>query len=139
MNKSKRLFSFIIDMIIILSFVEIINQVVNTNIHTYVVETEFYKIINNISYDFIFVLAYFFYFDIFKNGTTLAKNILNLKIINNDNLTPKKDILLKRTFVKTLEIIFLPISGIVFLLYDKTLHDIIFNTSVVESNNQSYN
>jgi len=91
MNKSKRLFSFIIDMIIILSFVEIINQVVNTNIHTYVVETEFYKIINNISYDFIFVLAYFLYFDIFKNGTTLAKNILNLKIINEKILENKKN------------------------------------------------
>lgn len=86
------------------------------------------------SLSFLFYLLYFFIFDLFNNSITIGKLVMKIKVIlqNEDELTLK--IKMYRTTLKTISILFLPISALVFLITGKSLQDSYCSTKIVDVN-----
>ncbi|MCZ4320125.1 RDD family protein [Aequorivita viscosa] len=130
---NKRIFAFLIDLLIITTisslssgFFEIERALGTTTI--------FYQTVTyGISWSFLFYAMYFIIFDIFNDAITVGKQLLKIKVVlKNDNpLSLRAQIY--RTVLKTISILFLPISAFVFLINGKTLQDSYCNTKTVEN------
>ncbi|MCG2417932.1 RDD family protein [Aequorivita sp. F47161] len=130
---NKRIFAFLIDLLIIATisslfsgFFEIERALGTTTIFD---QTVTY----GISWSFLFYAMYFIIFDIFNDAITVGKQLLKIKVVlKNDNpLSLRAQIY--RTVLKTISILFLPISAFVFLINGKTLQDSYCNTKTVEN------
>lgn len=85
------------------------------------------------SFQIIFLLVYFMLFDFFNEGRTFGKLIFSIKVVDKISLSELSLLSrLKRTCLKLITIMFLPISMIVFLIKDGlTLQDKIINTTTI--------
>lgn len=128
--KNKRILAFFIDIFIINVIIQLIGFLIKPDLTEYSFETENYKVISRMSYDFIFYLVYFLLFDFFREGITIGKKVTSLIIVNPKQTTIGRNNLVKRTMLKLLSIVFLPISGVIYLIFDKTLHDDILGLKV---------
>ena len=97
---------------------------------------EFFGIHMNYKFgaSFLLYLCYFLIFDIFNNGNTIGKLILGINVVSNDQSILTGGIRMKRTLLKMLSIIILPISVLLFLFNDSfTIHDHYSNTMTVST------
>lgn len=83
------------------------------------------------SFWFVFCLIYFFLFDVITQGRTIGKTILKIKVVNQNNTELSRKRLFIRSSLKVLNLIFWPITGVLFLLNSWTLQDKICNTKTV--------
>ena len=115
---TKRILSFIIDLTISSFLGNILLSLLSLDIKNEVYNIQFWgKIINyGYSYQFFIILTYFIMFDLLNHGNSFGKLIFSISIRNKNNLDkPIKILLIKRTFLKMLSIIILPISIYLFL------------------------
>lgn len=84
------------------------------------------------SFSFLFYLVYFFAFDIFGNSVTLGKKALGILTLSEKNEDISFKFRMYRTILKTLSILFWPISAMVYLLSGKTLQDTLCRTRTTE-------
>lgn len=80
---------------------------------------------------FVFCFIYFFLFDVITEGRTLGKTILKIKVVNQNNTDLSRKRLFIRSSLKVLNLIFWPITGILFFLNGWTLQDKVCNTKTV--------
>ncbi len=80
----------------------------------------------NLSFELPFLLLYFFVFDYRNNGETLGKVMVNI-------IMPKITLRLKlvRSVLKTISIIFLPVTVIFYLYKKEILHDYILKNKFI--------
>lgn len=113
---TRRVLAFIIDTIII--------SIINTFIMS-IIEIDKYEIysfelfqrkwvLNNNLYLFVLIL-YFIFFDFFKNGISIGKSVLNLRIQSTKNEL-NKSILIRRTLLKFI-LIYSPLLLLVIINY----------------------
>ncbi|WP_297765012.1 RDD family protein [uncultured Muriicola sp.] len=121
--KNKRMLAFIIDLIIIVAIIQLFSLGMSTEVSEYRLTTEHYTLVSRMSYDFVYCLVYFLVFDLFGQGITIGKKATNLRIIHAKRLAIGRNDLVKRTFLKMVSIVLLPVSALVYLLFNKTLHD----------------
>lgn len=122
--KQRRTGAFFVDIVllgIIVTFLESIIEPLNKG-----VSYSMLGIRLNIRFGVTFLLyiSYFLAFDILNRGNTLGKIIFGIKVVYNDNTTPEHKHRLKRTLLKIVSIIVLPVSILLFFLNDSfTIHD----------------
>ena len=83
---------------------------------------------------FVVYLFYFIVFDLLKNGQTIGKQLLNLTVVAKNNKPPdlKKRVL--RSLYKTLGIMVLPVSLILFLTRNYTFQEYYSGTITINNN-----
>jgi len=121
--KNKRILAFLIDMIIVNAIIQLISLLVQPEIPGYRLDTEYYTLVSRLSYDVVFYLVYFLVFDLFGQGVTVGKKATNLVIVDADQTAIGRRELVKRTLLKMVGMILLPISALVYLLFTKTIQD----------------
>ncbi len=131
----KRIYSFLVDCVISNSFGIFIFSLLNLE-KDFVVNS-FKIFLFNFNYgltlQFIIMVMYFIIFDILNNGKTFGKLLFSINVVNKsslENLSVKK--LLERTFYKSLSILVLPISVILFVINNGyTIQDKIVDTKTI--------
>jgi uncharacterized RDD family membrane protein YckC len=130
---NKRILAFLIDLLIIAiistlstGFFEIERELGTTTIFNQ-------TITYGISWSFLFYAMYFIIFDIFNNAVTVGKQLLQIKVALKNNKQLSIQSRIYRTVLKTISILFLPISALVFLINGNTLQDSYCNTKTVET------
>jgi len=121
--KNKRILAFLIDMIIVNAIIQLISLLVQPEIPGYWLDTEYYTLVSRLSYDVVFYLVYFLVFDLFGQGVTVGKKATSLVIVDADQPFIGRSELVKRTLLKMVGMILLPISALVYLLFTKTIQD----------------
>ncbi len=130
--KTKRIFALIIDLLIIATISTLFSGLFNIEkeLGTFTVFEQ--SFVYGINWSVLFYLMYFITFDVFGNSVTIGKQFMKIKFvaINNEELTLKLRI--KRSVLKTISLLFLPISAVVFLLNGFSLEDKFCNTNTIE-------
>jgi uncharacterized RDD family membrane protein YckC len=121
--KNKRILAFFIDLIIINAIIQLFGLLAQTEMSMYSLDTEHYTLVSKMSYDFVFYLGYFLLFDFLSEGVTIGKKATNLVIVDAKQPAIGRNDLVKRTLLKMVSIVVLPISILVYLLFNKTLQD----------------
>ena len=131
-ERQSRIFAFMGDIIAIGS--------INTfaeNIFSFFNESESFVFLGlhftyNFSVSFLLYLCYFMLFDLINHGTTFGKLIFGIKIASKDESKLATTVCLKRSLLKIVSIIILPIAAALFLFKDRfTIHDHFANTITV--------
>lgn len=127
----ERIFALLIDQFIVNSSYSILNQFFNLDFVAKKFLIFGMKGTINVSFIIIASLIYFLSFDFFKNGTTIGKSILKIKIqkINGDDLSFFERF--TTTFVKVISITFLPLSVIYYFFTKTIFHDRIMKIKTV--------
>ena len=116
----KRLLAFLIDFIIISFIYKILDDMFSLSFE--ITELTLFETKIKLSFSFM-ILTFYIYiilFDIFNKGITFGKMIFNLSIDNTDSNLQVVD-LLKRSLLKIITIIILPISILLYLFKNKFL------------------
>ncbi len=121
--KKKRFLAFFIDLIIINAIIQLFGLLMLLEVPEYRLDTEQYTLVSRMSYDFVFYLGYFLLFDFFSQGVTIGKKATSLVMVHAKQPAIKRIDLVIRTFLKMVSIVLLPISTLVYLLFNKTLQD----------------
>lgn len=77
------------------------------------------------------ILFYFFIFDILRNGVTIGKSIVSIQVYKTDNTLPTIGQHLLRSLLKWVSTWIFPLSVIVYIFSQRTLHDAACNTKTV--------
>ncbi|MEM9687200.1 MAG: RDD family protein [Bacteroidota bacterium] len=119
----------------------VVNSIVTFSIQLFpmafkIIDFEFLglRFILGIRLVFVVYLFYFIVFDLLKNGQTIGKQLLNLTVVAKDNKLPdlKKRVL--RSLYKTLGIMVLPVSIILFLTRNYTFQEYYSGTITINNN-----
>lgn len=121
--KNKRILAFLIDMIIVNAIIQLFSLLVQPEMPGYQLDAEHYTLVSRLSYDVVFYLVYFLVFDLFGQGVTVGKKATSLVITNTNQPAIGRSELVKRTLLKMVGMILLPISALVYLLFTRTLQD----------------
>ena len=121
--KNKRILAFLIDMIIVNAIIQFFSLLVQPEMPGYRLDAEQYTLVSRLSYDVVFYLVYFLVFDLFGQGVTVGKKATSLVITNTNQPAIGRSELVKRTLLKMVGMILLPISALVYLLFTRTLQD----------------
>ncbi len=130
--KSQRFLAFFIDLIIINAVIGIFGLLLNHQISLYRMVTGEASVNFKVSFELFYYLIYFVFFDIFKEGITVGKKATGLFIVDQQGGIPDRNELVKRTFLKMIGVIFLPIAALVYLIAEKTIQDSTTDTKVVQ-------
>lgn len=129
----ERIFALLIDQFIVNSSYSILNQVFNLDFVAKKFLMFGMKGTINVSFIIIASLVYFLFFDFFKNGTTIGKSILKIKIQKINGVDLSFFIRFITSIVKVISITFLPLSVIYYFLTKKVFHDKITQIKTVTS------
>ncbi len=130
--KSQRFLAFFIDLIIINAVIGVFGLLLNHQISLYRMVTGEASVNFKVSFELFYYLIYFVFVDIFKEGITVGKKATGLFIVDQQGGIPDRNELVKRTFLKMIGVIFLPIAALVYLLAEKTIQDSTTDTKVVQ-------
>ncbi|QIE58341.1 RDD family protein [Rasiella rasia] len=135
-TQQKRIFAFIIDATIVGITSRMFENLFSSLIASKAYNVFDFEVTVSISSALLFYAVYFFSFDLTKKGVTVGKHLTKIEVTSEQSIKLTKLCLLKRTCIKLIGVIFLPISALVFLLTDgKTLHDYIVKTFTIEKKN----
>ena len=115
--QQKRILAFIIDLVIAGIISGIIRSILST---IFIAKTYTYIGINfefNFEFSLIVYVIYFIAFDIMNQGKTFGKYLFNNKVVFTDKEPTKLD-LIKRSLLKVVSIMILPISILLYLFYN---------------------
>jgi uncharacterized RDD family membrane protein YckC len=130
--KYKRAVAFLIDFSIVTSIVSLIHNFFSTALYIKEVELQNFKIVNKITFDFIFMMLYLVLFDFIYKGRTIGKILMKINILTQNNEILNQKELIIRTLFKTLSFIFLPIAILLYLINGYTFQDSILKTKSME-------
>jgi uncharacterized RDD family membrane protein YckC len=117
-------------MIIVNAIIQLFSLLVQPEMPGYRMDTEQYTLVSRLSYDVVFYLVYFLVFDLFGQGVTVGKKATNLVITDANQPAIGWSELVKRTLLKMVGMILLPISALVYLLFTRTLQDALMGLRV---------
>ena len=127
-----RIGAFIIDMIIVSLIASFIESMFSIFDESSVIELFGFSFKLVYSLSIPFYLSYFILFDLLNDGKSIGKMVFGIKVVFIDYKEVQLGTLLKRTILKTLSIIILPISVLMFVLNKRfTFHDYYTNTITV--------
>jgi uncharacterized RDD family membrane protein YckC len=128
----ERIFALLIDQFIINSSYSILNKFFNFDFAANKFLLFGMKWTLNVSFVFIASLIYFFFFDFLKNGTTIGKSILKIKIqkINGDELSFSERFI--TSLLKVISITLLPLSAIYYFFTKTVFHDRIMKIKTIK-------
>lgn len=132
--KQKRIYSIIVDMIISnfigVTILSLFNLEKNMQLGKFTLLDQ--EIGYGYSFQAIIILLYFVLFDAFNKGKSFGKLIFSIFVVDNSTLRELSFITrFKRTILKVLGIIIFPISLIMFLAFDTTIHDSVAKTKTI--------
>lgn len=132
--KTKRVYSFILDVIISnsigLLFFSILG--IDKNFNTGIFEILDLKINYGFSLQIIVFFIYNLIFDIINRGTTFGKLIFSIKVVDIENLKKNNlNTFIFRTILKMFSTIIFPISSIIYLYNGFTIHEKFSNTKTI--------
>ncbi len=130
--KSQRFLAFFIDLIIINALIGVFGFLLKNEFSLY--KTMFGETSVNfkLSFELFYYLIYFVFFDIFKEGISIGKKATGLLIIDQQGQIPDRNELVKRTFLKMLGVLLLPIAALVYLLGEWAVQDATTDMKVVQ-------
>jgi uncharacterized RDD family membrane protein YckC len=117
----KRFLAFLIDFIIVSFIYKILDDMLSLSFE--ITELTLFETKIKLSFSFM-ILSFYFYmilFDVFNKGITFGKMIFNLSIDNTTDTNLQVVDLLKRSLLKIISIIILPISILLYLFKNKYL------------------
>lgn len=132
----KRIYSFLVDCIIInclgifiFSLFNLEKEIEINSFNLFIFDFNY-----GLTYQILIISIYFILFDILNNGKTFGKIIFSINVVNKSSLKNLSFLkLLERTLYKTLAILVLPISVILFLTKNGyTIQDKIVNTTTIK-------
>ncbi len=132
--KSQRFLAFFIDLIIINAVIGVFGLLLNNQVSLYKMVTGEASIDFKLSFELFYYLIYFVFFDIFKEGITVGKKATGLFITDQSGQVPDRNELVKRTFLKMIGLIFLPIAALVYLIGTWSVQDATTDMKVVQGN-----
>lgn len=130
--KTKRITAFIIDVVVISFGTSLINSILPitfllTDVSLFGVDARL-----GITLGIFIYFIYFTIFDIISNGNTIGKQLVKITTISNTLKKLRLKDLILRSFYKTLSIIILPISVIIFLFTKEyTIQDKLVKTTTI--------
>lgn len=130
----KRSIAFLIDIVISGIFATLIE-----NFFPITFEINDFEILNikftwGITLQIVFYLLYLFVFDLLNNGNTLGKLLLSITVITKNKEVPALKKRLVRSLCKTVSVIILPVSALLFLFKNYyTIQDHYAGTITVKS------
>ncbi|WP_055442737.1 RDD family protein [Lacinutrix himadriensis] len=117
----KRFLAFLIDFVIVSFIYKILDDMLSLSFE--ITELTLFETKIKLSFSFM-ILSFYFYmilFDVFNKGITFGKMIFNLSIDNTTDTNLQVVDLLKRSLLKIISIIILPISILLYLFKNKYL------------------
>jgi uncharacterized RDD family membrane protein YckC len=130
--KSQRFLAFFIDLIIINALIGVFGLLLNNQVSLYRMVTGEASVNVKFSFELFYYLIYFVFFDIFKEGITVGKKATGLLIVDPNGQIPDRNELVKRTFLKMLGVILLPIAALVYLIGEWSVQDATTDMKVVQ-------
>ncbi len=117
-TQQRRIGAFLIDVIIISILVTIME-----NMLSYIFETKNFELLGirfhlRIGTSIFFYMCYFIIFDLLNNGSTLGKLLFGIKVVQEDETEISKKTSIKRTLLKVVSIMILPLAILLFLFSD---------------------
>ncbi len=132
--KGNRFLSVFIDLLIINALIGVLGFVWRNEFSLWNSLTTDGSLNIRVSFDLFYYLIYFVFFDIFKEGISIGKKATGLMIVNHKGQIPDRNELTKRTFLKMIGVIFLPIAALVYLIGGGAIQDATTEMSVVQGN-----
>ncbi len=132
--KSQRFLAFFIDLIIINAVIGVFGLLLNHQVSLYKMVSGETSVNFKLSFELFYYLIYFVFFDIFKEGITVGKKATGLFIIDQLGQIPDRNELVKRTFLKMIGVLFLPIAALIYLIGKWTIQDATTDMKVVQGN-----
>lgn len=126
MDRTKlwRIGAFIVDIVILGAIVSFSEGLLDTSIEGKSYDLFGMNFSIKLGVTFLIYVMYFLIFDVANRGNTVGKIIFRIKVVTEDNSTPRCGIRMIRTILKIVSIIILPISILLFFLNDSfTIHD----------------
>ena len=130
--KSQRFLAFFIDLIIINAFIGVLGFLLKNEISLYKMVSGETSVDFKLSFDLFYYLIYFVFFDVFKEGITVGKKATGLLIVDQQGKIPERNELVKRTFLKMLGILLLPIAALIYLIGEWAVQDATTDLKVVQ-------
>lgn len=131
-TKIKRIAAFLIDVVIISISISIISNFLPISFKLTEVELFGVQWDLGITLGIFGYLIYFLIFDVFSKGNTIGKHLVKIKTISKTLGQQKLKNLVQRSLYKTLSILILPVSAMLFLINKEyTIQDSFSNTTTV--------
>jgi len=117
-TQQRRIGAFIIDVFIVSVFVTLTENMLSS-----VIEAKSFALFGiqfdlRIGTSFLLYVCYFIIFDLINNGITAGKLIFGIKVVHEDETQISKGVRVKRSLLKIISIIILPLSILLFLFSD---------------------
>ncbi len=130
--KNKRILALLLDLAIIGFISSLVTSMIKFEWELGTYSLFNHRISFGLSLSVLFYLVYFILCDIFWNSMTIGKEVLKIKVVLQDGAPLELKSRIYRTLLKTISILFWPISGLVFLVNGYTLEDDFSKTNTVE-------
>ncbi len=130
--KNKRILALLLDLAIVGFIASLVTSMIKFEWELGSYSLFNHRISFGLSLSFLFYLVYFILCDIFWNSMTIGKEVLKIKVVSQDGAPWELKSRIYRTLLKTISILFWPISGLVFLVNGYTLEDDFSKTKTVE-------
>ena len=130
--KNKRILALLLDLAIIGFISSLVTSMIKFEWELGTYSLFNHRISFGHSLSVLFYLVYFILCDIFWNSMTIGKEVLKIKVVLQDGAPLERKSRIYRTLLKTISILFWPISGLVFLVNGYTLEDDFSKTKTVE-------
>ena len=130
--KNKRILALLLDLAIIGFISSLVTSMIKFEWELGTYSLFNHRISFGLSLSVLFYLVYFILCDIFWNSMTIGKEVLKIKVVLQDGAPLELKSRIYRTLLKTISILFWPISGLVFLVNGYTLEDDFSKTKTVE-------
>ena len=126
--KERRIWAFVIDVGFVSCISGLVQVIIPTVIQSFGIEVNTLQIVISISLSALFYFVYYISFDLWNDGVSIGKSALGLQVRlqNKGVLTTEQRLI--RTILKTLSIIFIPVSLMMFLYNSFTLQDYFMKT-----------
>jgi uncharacterized RDD family membrane protein YckC len=130
--KNKRILALLLDLAIIGFISSLVTSMIKFEWELGTYSLFNHRISFGLSLSVLFYSVYFILCDIFWNSMTIGKEVLKIKVVLQDGAPLELKSRIYRTLLKTISILFWPISGLVFLVNGYTLEDDFSKTKTVE-------
>ena len=130
--KNKRILALLLDLAIVGFIASLATSMIKFEWELGTYSLFNHRISFGLSLSVLFYLVYFILCDIFWNSMTIGKEVLKIKVVLQDGAPLELKSRIYRTLLKTISILFWPISGLVFLVNGYTLEDDFSKTKTVE-------
>lgn len=122
--KERRIWAFVIDAAFVSCISGLIQVIIPLIIESFGVSIGSKQIVISISLSSIFYLGYFIAFDLWNNGITIGKSAMAIQVMRDKSEPLNLEERLVRSLLKTLAIIVLPVSVMLYLWFNSfTIHD----------------